>query len=334
MLGYRLKEKPSLDTLRIETLDKPSPGEGEVLMKVGASSLNFHDYLVVAGHIPVKTGLIPMSDGAGEIVEVGEGVDKKMVGQKGIGSFFPRWLSGPPRLETNVAVSGETIDGFAAEYVVIPANSVTPVPAGFDYAQAATLPCAGLTSWRALVVEGQLKAGDTVLVMGTGGLSLFTIQLAKTLGINTIVISSSDEKLAYAKSLGATHLINYKKVPEWSVEVKKITNGRGVELIMEVGGASTMTQSQASACIGGKILLIGTTGNTPPEINFSHAVMKHLRIDGMAVGSIEHQLAYTQHVEATGITPIIDRSFTFDCLADAFRYQLEQNHLGKIVVTY
>lgn len=328
-----LAEQPSLDNIAVKQGAVPVPGPGEVLLRIRATSLNYHDYLVVAGFIPQPAGRIPMSDGAGEIAALGAGVQGWRVGDRVMGAFFPDWVDGPPTDANNAAISGETVDGFAADHVVVPAYSLSAMPAGWSFAEAATLPCAGLTAWRALRVEGRLEAGATVLLPGSGGLSVFMLQIAKAMGIRTVMISSSDDKLARLKELGADHGINYRSVPDWAPAVRDWAGGRGVDLALDIGGRSTFARSAAACRMGGHLLVVGSTSNGAPELPLRDVVMRHIRIGGMAVGSVAHLAGLVRFVEAHAIRPVIDRDFPLAELGAAFRHQLSGAHMGKITVS-
>ncbi|MBL8649523.1 MAG: NAD(P)-dependent alcohol dehydrogenase [Sphingopyxis sp.] len=330
----RLAAQPSLDTIAVTQEPIPAPGRGEVLLRVRASSLNYHDYLVVAGFIPQPAGRVPMSDGAGEVVALGEGVEHWRVGDRVMGAFFPDWVGGAPTDANNAAISGETADGFAASHVVVPAHSLTAMPADWSFAEAATLPCAGLTAWRALTVEGRLAAGATILLPGSGGLSLYMLQIARALGIGTIMISSSDEKLAALKAMGADVLINYRANPDWALTVRDRTGGRGVDLALDIGGQSTFAKSVAACRMGGHLIVVGTTSNGVPDLPLRDVVMRHIRIGGMAVGSVAHLAELVDFVERHDLRPHIDRSFPLAELGAAFRHQLSGQHMGKIVLAY
>jgi NADPH:quinone reductase-like Zn-dependent oxidoreductase len=332
MRAVRLSAAPTLDTLGVSSVPVPSPGAGEVLLRVRATSLNFHDYLVVAGHIPQPEGRIPMSDGAGEIAALGTNVSGLAIGQKVMGAFFPHWVSGAPNFSNNAAISGETIDGFAADYVCVPAASLTQIPRGWSFEEAATLPCAGLTAWRSLVVEGKLSPGDTVLLPGSGGLSVYALQLATALGISTIVTSSSDAKLSRLSELGATHLVNYRTDPNWGTTVRGLTGDRGVDLVLEIGGDSSFAQSIDAVRMDGRIVVVGTTANGTPVLPLRQVVMHHIKVHGLAVGSVAHLAELVTFIETAGLHPVIDKAFPLEQLAEAFRYQLSRQHFGKIVV--
>jgi NADPH:quinone reductase-like Zn-dependent oxidoreductase len=330
----RLPARPTLDTLAITRAPIPTPGPGEVLLRLCASSLNFHDYLVVAGYIPVAEGRVPLSDGAGEIAALGEGVSGWAVGDRVMGAFFPLWIDGPPTRANNARIAGETWDGFAADHVVVPASSLTFIPQGWSFAEAATLPCAGLTAWRVLVEEGKLTAGQSVLLPGSGGLCLFGVQIASALGITVWSTSSSDAKLERLREMGATHLVNYREDPAWGESIRAATGGEGVDLVLEIGGQSSFVQSVRATRMGGQVIAVGTTANGAPEMPLSDIIMRHIRVDGIAVGSVGQLQALTAFLAERDIRPVIDRTFPFEQLADAFRYQLTGAHFGKIVVNF
>ena len=332
MRALRLPAKPSLDTLAVGAEPIRTPGPGEVLLRLHATSLNYHDYLVVDGHIPQPAGRIPMSDGAGEVAGLGSGVSGWAPGDRVMGAFFPDWTHGEPTDANNAALSGETIDGFAAEYAVVPAHSLCRMPMGWTYAEAATLPCAGLTAWRALRVEGQLAAGATVLLPGSGGLSVFMLQIAKAMDIRAIVISSSDDKLARLAALGAVHGINYRTQPEWGAVVRELTGGTGADLVLDIGGELTIAQSVAACRMAGRIMVVGSTSQAAPVLPLRDVVMHHIRIVGMAVGSVAQLGELVEFAEQHDLRPVIDRTFPLEQLGEAFRYQLSGAHLGKIAI--
>jgi NADPH:quinone reductase-like Zn-dependent oxidoreductase len=325
-----LKAPGGLDKLVIEERPDPVAGPGQVLVRVRASSLNFHDYAVVAGMLPAADGRIPMSDGAGEVVAVGEGVSAFKPGDQVMSTFFPNWPAGGPMLERLIGVPGDHVDGFAAELVAAPASAFTRMPKGWSFAQAATLPCAALTAWRALMVEARIKPGDVVLTQGTGGVSIFALQLAKAAGAVVISTSSSDAKLERLKALGADHLINYKDKPDWGQAAAALTGGRGVDVVVEIGGAGTLGQSLQAVRIGGHISLIGVLAGFAGEVPTALAMSKNAAIKGVTVGSRQDQDEMVAAIEANGIEPVIDSSFALDRIAEAFAHQVSQKHFGKI----
>lgn len=331
--AIRIKNPATLDSLHLAAVEVPEPGPRDVLIRVRASSLNYHDYLVVTGGLRSEDGRIPMSDGAGEVVAVGSAVDEFAVGDHVLGTFFTNWQDGTLLDGSFRPVPGDGCDGFAARHVLMPAYALTRMPTGYDFVQAATLPCAGVTAWRALMVNGRLKAGETVLVQGTGGVSIFALQLAKAAGATVIATSSSDEKLARLKALGADHLINYRTTPEWGATAAALTGKGGVDHVVEVGGVGTLSQSIVAARNGGHIALIGALTGREGPVPTALIMRKQIRLIGLTVGSRAHQLELIRAVEATGILPVIDRSFPLEELADAFRYQETGRHFGKICIT-
>lgn len=322
------------ENLAIIEKPNPTPEAGQIVVKWHATSLNFHDYLVAIGGIPVPNGRVPMSDGAGEIIAVGEGVDEWKVGDKVMSMFFPNWIEGKPTLKKTMFILGETIDGCMAEQSVLPATGVTKIPHGYTYAEAATLPTAALTAWRALMFEGKIEAGDKVLIEGSGGMSIFALQLAKMAGAKVYATTSSNEKAERLKSMGAEAVFNYKEDARWGKTIFKATGG-GVDHVLDVGGGSTMRNSIEAAAIGGHIYAIGILGDgRKGEITFPKLFFKHLRMTGLAVGNVEMQNKMVDAININGLQPVIDKSFGFDELADAFRYQATGKHFGKIVLEW
>jgi len=319
--------------LVIETRPKPVAGPGEVLVRVHASSLNFHDLAVVTGALKTDDGRIPMSDGAGEVIALGEGAKTFKIGDRVVSSFFPNWASGEPSLPSLMGVPGDHVDGFAAEYVAMPEHAFSPIPEGLSYQQAATLPCAALTAWRSLMVERRIKAGDWVLTLGTGGVSVFALQFAKMAGARVISTSSSDEKLEKMRSLGADALINYKTTPEWGAEVLKLTGGAGVDKVLEVGGPKTMPESITACRIGGHIVLIGVLTGQGGYVPTAQLFTKNITLTGVTVASMQDQTDMLAAIAANGIEPALDQDFALDDIAVAFAHQASQKHFGKITLS-
>lgn len=335
MKVVRLQSPGGLDRLELAEQASPSePGPGEVRVRLRASSLNYHDYGVVSGRMPTENGRIPMSDGAGVIEALGEGVDEFAVGDAVVSCFFPYWQDGAAQTGDFSGVPGDGIDGYAREQVVRPANWFTHAPKGFSHAEAATLTTAGLTAWRALVVNGGLKAGDTVLTLGTGGVSIFALQFAKLMGARVIATSSSDEKLERLRQMGAEHTINYKSDPEWGHSIRKLTEGRGVDHVIEVGGPGTLPQSIEAIRIGGHISLIGVLTGRAGEVPTAKLMVKQGRLQGLIVGSRQQQIEMIRGIDAIGLRPIIDRSFPLEGIADAFRHEESGRHFGKICLEF
>ena len=333
MKAIQLHAPASLDNLKLVDLPEPAaPGPGEIAVRLRASSLNYHDYAVVKGMIPTGANRIPMSDGAGEVTAVGEGVSEFKVGDLVVSTFFPEWIDGAPPEGGFKRVPGDGIDGYAVEQAVRPTTSWTRAPAGYSAAEAATLTCAGLTAWRALFVDGCVKPGDTVLVQGTGGVSIFALQFAKAAGATVIATSSSDAKLERLKELGADHLINYKQVEAWGPKVLELTGGKGVDCVVEVGGPGTLDQSMMATRIGGHIALIGVLTGFAGPVQTGLLMGKNLRVQGLTVGSRAQQQDMIAAIEANGLKPVLDKSFPLADLSDAFRHQESGQHFGKIIV--
>ncbi|QOR37697.1 NAD(P)-dependent alcohol dehydrogenase [Billgrantia diversa] len=330
-----LKSPGGLDQLQIVEREVPGePGPGEIRVRVHASSLNFHDYGVVSGKMPTENGRIPMSDGAGVVEAVGEGVEAFAVGDAVVSTFFPYWLDGPARFGDFKTTPGDGVDGYAREQVIRPATWFTHAPKGYSHEEAATLTTAGLTAWRALVVDGNLKAGDTILTLGTGGVSIFALQFAKAMGAQVIATSSSDEKIERLKQLCADHTINYKAEPEWGKRVKALTDGKGVDHVIEVGGPGTLPQSIDAVRIGGHISLIGVLTGRGGEVPTAKLMAKQARLQGLIVGNRIHQQEMVRGIEASGVRPIIDSTFGLEEIADAFRHEEAGRHFGKICLSF
>lgn len=315
--------------------DRPDPvaGPGEVLVRVRASSLNYHDFVVVMGGIPTDDGRIPMSDGAGDVVAVGEGVSRFKTGDRVLSTFFPDWFYGGPQATGFFSVPGDGVDGFAAELVAMPADAFTRIPDGYSYTEAATLPCAALTAWRGMFVENKVQPGDWVLTQGTGGVSIFALQFAKAAGARVIATSSSDAKLEKLKALGADHLINYKETPEWGKKAFELTGGRGVDEVVEIGGPGTMAQSIAACRVGGHISLIGVLTGVSGEVPTAALFSKNITVSGITVGSREQQEDMIAAIDANGIKPVLDKDFPLSEIAAAFAHQASQQHFGKITLS-
>lgn len=335
MKAIALQAPGGLDRLRpVDLPDPGDPGPGELRVRIHASSLNYHDYGVVSGRVPADDNRIPMSDGAGVVEAVGEGVAGFAAGDHVVSCFFPLWQDGPAEVGDFRTVPGDGVDGYAREIVVRPATWFTRAPRGFSHAEAATLTTAGLTAWRALVVDGGLKAGDTVLVLGTGGVSVFALQFAKMMGARVIATSSSDAKLERVRALGADHTINYRQHPDWGQKVQDWTGGRGVDHVIEVGGPGTLPQSITAVRIGGHISLIGVLTGRSGEVPTALLMAKQARLQGLIVGNRRHQADLVRAIEATGFRPVIDRSFPLDGIADAFRHEEAGRHFGKICLEF
>jgi NADPH:quinone reductase-like Zn-dependent oxidoreductase len=327
---FRLRAPGGLENLKLLEEDHPKPRTGELLVRIRANSLNFHDQMVVLGKIPCADGRIPMTDGAGEVIEVGADVRDFKTGDVVVSTFYPNWLGGEATPAAKREVPGEIIDGYAREYACVPAHAFTKAPAGYTPVEAATLTCAGVTSWRGLVVAGQVKPGDTVLILGTGGVSLFALQFAKAAGARVIATSSSEEKLEKLKRLGADNVINYKAVPDWGQRAKDLTDGRGVDHVIEVGGPATLSQSITACRTGGHIALIGLLTGFTGEVSIPALFSNQIRISGISIGSRADQEDMIRAITVNRMKPIIDRRFSFQEIGDAFKYYESQMHFGKV----
>ena len=307
-----------------------APARGEITVGLRANSLNYHDYAVVSGMWGPSEKRIPMADGAGEVIAVGADVSEFKVGDSVVSTFFPEWIDGTPLVEGFVTVPGDGIDGYAREQVTAKATSFTLAPTGWSHAEAATLTTAGLTAWRALMADDSLKPGDTVLIQGTGGVSIFALQFAKMAGATVIATSSSDEKLERLKAMGADHVINYRKDPLWGETALGLTGGRGVDHIIEVGGPATLEQSMIAIRVGGHISIIGILSGVSGAMNFVPMLIKQVRLQGVLVGSRSQQQDMVRAINANGMRPVIDRHFPLTDMVEAFKYQETNQHFGKI----
>ncbi|RYC30734.1 NAD(P)-dependent alcohol dehydrogenase [Lichenibacterium minor] len=335
MKAMRLRSPGGLDNLQPFDLEAArDPGPGEIRVRLHASSLNYHDYGVASRPGWKADGRIPMSDGAGTVEAVGAGVAGFAAGDSVVSCFFPTWEDGPATLSDFATVPGDGVDGYAREAFTGPASCFTLAPKGYSHAEAATLTTAGLTAWRALVVDGGIKAGDSVLVLGTGGVSIFALQFAKAMGATVIATSSSDEKLDRARALGADATVNYKTHPEWGARVRDATGGRGVDHVIEVGGPGTLPQSIAAVRVGGHIALIGVLTGRGGEVPTGAFMLKQARLQGLIVGSRREQRDMVRGIDAMGVKPVIDRTYPLDGLADAFRHQESGAHFGKICLEF
>lgn len=333
MKAMTVTKPGGLDRLASRDLADPgSPGPCQMRVKLHASSLNYHDYAVAIGAIPAADGRILMSDGAGVVEQVGEGVTEFKAGDHVVSCFFPFWQDGVAPHGNFSHVPGDGLDGYARGAIVTPTTWFTKAPKGWNHIEAATLPCAALTAWRAMVVEGGIKAGDSVLILGTGGVGIFALQFAKMMGATAIITSSSDAKLEKAKALGADHTINYKSEPKWGSAVLNWTGGRGVDHVLEIGGPGTLPESIKACRIGGHISLIGILTGMAGEVPTLAMMAKQIKLQGIIVGSRRHQQEMVRALDASAMRPVIDKVFPLAGLPDAFRYEESAQHFGKICV--
>lgn len=318
------------DKVTIGTRDFKDPRAGEITVRLHANSLNYHDFAVVSGMWGPSESRIPMADGAGVVIAVGDGVTEFAVGDHVVSTFFPTWLAGEPLVEGFATTPGDGVDGYARETVTASIDAFTLAPKGWTHVESSTLTTAALTSWRALMSDDHLKPGDTVLVQGTGGVSIFALQFAKMAGATVIATSSNDEKLEKLKALGADHLINYRKTANWGEVAREITGGRGVDHIVEVGGPATLNQSMLAARVGAHISVIGILTGLGGDVSIVTALIKQLRMQGLIVGNRTQQQEMIRAIDTSGMRPIVDKVFPLENIVSAFQYQETNKHFGKI----
>jgi NADPH:quinone reductase-like Zn-dependent oxidoreductase len=326
----------SVDALRIVERPDPQPKAGEVLVKVKACSLNFRDWLMAQGSYnpKQKLPLIPVSDGTGEVIAIGEGVTGFKPGDRVLGHFFPNWLAGEPSVEKFSVSMGGPFDGWLCEQRTFPANALAHIPAHLSYEEAAALPCAALTAWSAVVTLGKLQPGERVLIQGTGGVALFALQFAKLAGAEVIMTSSSDEKLARVKAMGADHLINYRTDTNWGHTARALTGGAGLDHIVELGGAGTLMQSIRAIRPGGTISMIGVLSGPGHDLKIPLVVMQQIRLQGVTVGAKDGFDAMLRAISLSGMKPVLDERFEFSeaGVRAAYNHMGGGSHFGKIVI--
>ncbi len=325
-----------LDHLKLVERPEPKPGRGQVVLRMRAVSLNYRDTDMVAGTYPFKfpLPLVPTSDGVGEVVAVGEGVTRAKVGDRLLGTFWQSWLGGDFDQTEAIGQLGGSMDGMLQEYACLDQEGVVHAPEHLTDEEASTLPCAPLTAWQALVSEGHLKAGETVLVQGTGGVSIFALQIAVMFGARSIVTSSSDAKLERAKKLGATHTINYVKTPVWHPEVRRLNGGRGIDHVVEVGGPGSFMQSLQAIRMGGQIHMIGYVGSKTGEMNPLEILYRRAVVRGIPIGSRESFEHMNRALALNQVRPVVDRVFPWTEARAALEYMREGKHFGKIVLKF
>lgn len=330
---YRFPTAAGLDGMAMVQADTPKPGRAQILVRMHAASLNYRDLSIASGKYamgPLPADLVPLSDGAGEVVECGEGVTSWQPGDRVAGLFMQGWLGGEFQPSHRPTSRGGAIDGVLAEYVLFEEYGVVRIPAHLSYAEAATLPCAALTAWNALYGLHPLQPGQTVLILGTGGVSIFGLQFARMAGARVIATSSSDEKLERVRSWGASDTVNYKTTPEWQDAVRALTDDRGVDHVVEVGGPGTLARSVQSTRNGGIVTMIGvlTRGEIDPMIVFRGGAI----LRPIYVGSRQMFEAMNRAIELHGLKPVIDRVFPFEDAVAAYRYLKSGAHVGKVVI--
>lgn len=334
MKTWQITGTDGLASLKLAELPDPRPGPGEVLVRIKAVSLNYRDYMNVMG-IKGVTGpvpRVPCSDGAGEVAAVGAGVDTWKPGDRVVSPFMPSWLDGGFNQAHASQALGGAVDGLLREFSVLPAASLLPIPDYLGFEEAATLPCAAVTAWDALVTRGDLKPGETVLVLGTGGVSVFALQIAKLKGARVFAITSSDEKARHLLALGAEAVHNYKTDPDWDKWALAQTGGLGVDRVIEIGGPETLNRSLRATRFGGHIALIGVLTGTSGDVQTVQILRKGIRLDGIYVGSRAMFADMLAALAEAKVKPVIDSTFPFDQPHDAFSRLESGQHFGKIVI--
>jgi NADPH:quinone reductase-like Zn-dependent oxidoreductase len=336
MKVVEIRDSFGLEHLAVGERPAPRPGTGQILLSMRAASLNSRDLLTVLGRYNPRQPLplIPCSDGVGQVTAVGKGVTRFVVGDRVAPIFAQGWISGEPTRDKLRSTLGGPLDGTLTEQMIVDVEGAVLVPEHLSDEQAATLPCAALTAWSCLVTHGELKAGDTVLVQGTGGVSVFALQLAQALGARVVVTSSSDEKLKRARRLGAWQTINYRETPEWSRRVIELTDGRGVDVVVEVGGAGTLAQSIRAVRFGGRICLIGVLGGAAAELNIVPVFMRQVRVQGILVGHRDGFEDMNRALETSRLIPVVDRVFKLEQAREALEYLASGEHFGKICLRF
>ena len=335
MRAYQILPGDGIDGLQCVDFPGRELGNGEVRIRVHAVSLNYRDLMVASGNylVTVDDPIIPCSDGAGEVLETGPGVTRVQVGDRVAASFFPYWREGPTGPDKIRHALGGDIDGMLAEEVVLDQETLAKIPPAMSFVDACTMPCAGVTAWNAIFESSnRIRPGDTVLLLGTGGVSILGLQLAHAAGLKTIVTSSSDAKLERATELGAHHTINYRSFPEWQEEVLRLTQGLGANVVLEVGGQGTINRSVAAAAMGGSVAIIGGVSGFGGEVNPSALLAGAKRLVGIYVGSRAMLEQALRFVDAARLQPVVDRVFAFDQAREAYRYMASAAHFGKVVI--
>lgn len=335
MRAYQLLPGDGIDGVRLAELPERALGTGEVRVRVRAVSLNRRDLMVAQGDylVDVDDPIVPCSDGAGDVVEVGAGVTRVRVGDRVAAAFFPHWVDGPPTPDKLRHALGGDVDGMLADTVVLDQDALVVVPAALSFIEAAALPCAGVVAWHALFEAGaDVRPGDAVLLLGTGGVAVLGLQLAHAAGFTTIVTSSSDAKLQRARDLGAHHTINYRNTPDWQDAVLHATDGAGARVVLEVGGRETVNRSVAAAAMGGTVVVIGGVSGHGGEVDPSTLLAGAKRLAGAYVGSRAMLDKLMRFAATCALQPVIDRVFTFEQAADAYRHLESGTHFGKVVI--
>ncbi|MGO4291643.1 zinc-dependent alcohol dehydrogenase family protein [Chitinophaga sp. RAB17] len=335
MKSYHANLGAGLSGLTLKEHQIPAPGPNEVLIQVKASSLNYREIMILKGFypLPVRPDVIPLCDGAGEVVGIGDVVTRVKIGDRVMGHVFPDWVDGPFALEYAAQLGG-SMNGMLTQYAVLPENAVLQIPPHLSYIEAAALPCAGLTAWNALTGGRGLLAGETVLTLGSGGVSLFALQLAKAAGARVIATTSGEEKAAKLKALGADEVINYVTQPDWHLAVRELTGGQGVDHVVEVGGAGTAEKSIRSAAMNGEVAMIGSVANEPTLFNINLILYGMVNVRPVAIGSKAQFTEMGKLITVNKVKPVIDRVFHFNEAAEAFTYYMQGKYFGKVVIDH
>lgn len=334
MFSYEIQKYGGPEGLKLVDRPAPEPGDHEVLVRIKAASLNYRDLVVIRGQYdrnPQK-GRVPLSDGAGEVISVGSAVTRFKAGDRVAACFFQGWSAGRFKPEMHRTALGGLIDGMLVEQAKFREEGLVHLPDGYSFAEGATLPCAAVTAWQSLIFRGHLVPGETVLLLGTGGVSIFGLQIAKAAGAKVIITSSSDEKLERARKLGADAVINYKTTPDWGKAAANLAGNDGVDHVIEVGGAGTFLQSVRACRYGGKIGLIGILSGREVETEIFPIVHKSATVFGIYVGSREMFEGLNRALEQSGVRPMIDKVFPFTSAPEAYEYMASGSHFGKVVI--
>lgn len=335
MRQWQLGSTKGFQNLQLVEKDSIQPGAGEVLVRMRAASLNYRDSIVASAEDRFQSGRVPLSDGAGEVIAIGPNVTFWQVGDRVAGTFFQTWQSGRFDMRYHQAALGGSVDGVLREEAIFPEHGLVRIPSHYSFEEAATLPCAGLTAWYALIERGQFRPGESVLLLGTGGVSVWGLQIAVACGGRTIITSSSDEKLNQARELGANATINYRTTPAWELEVFKLTSKRGVDHVLEVGGPGTLGKSLAAVAAGGHVAQIGVlTGFAAPDASLFPLTSKNATLSGIYVGHREAFNRFVAFLEQTKIRPTIDQVFPFTKAIEAYDYFQKASHFGKVVIQF
>jgi len=337
MEAYRIEHFGSVDGIMLRSSEDPRPGPKEILMRVRASSLNYRDLMVLkgGGRGPTKVGVVPLSDGAGEVDAIGEGVTRVKIGDRIAGCFHPRWFGGPIKPDYLTDRLGANIDGVLAGYAIFNEEAVVPLPSHLSFEEAATLPCAAVTAWVALTGHRRVTAGDTVLTQGSGGVSVFALQFAKVLGARVIATTSTAQKAERLKALGASEVINYTEIPDWDEKARELTEGRGVDCVVEIGGPGTIAMSLGALAVGGHVSLIGAS-LSPSGAGLDPLLLtgRGITLGSISVGSRADFETMNRPIAMHRLRPVIDRTFPFAEAKAAYRHFEGRGHFGKVVITH